>query len=429
MNRIILPFLLLIQVQLSGQAINLEYIHKNAINLHAVSDGNENFEGFEKLDSLLSGVEIVMLGEQTHQDGTTFETKIKLIKYLHQQLGFDVLAFESSMYECEKAWDDILAGGDLRMNLGKAINTFWSPLNEFKYLTDYIETTLATDHPLVIKGFDNQLGGAIAEKTLIIELKEYLKQTAPTLINEELLEVLNNKLIKNLWYLEFKEFKKQDAKAIVQYLEEVIAALHKNKEGDEESDYWLKQLHNLRSFVSDLKLGTAFRDEEMAKNLIWLKEKNPDQKIICWGATSHFLYKANGIELLKPIKSVEQHYRDTRMMGDYIKAQYEDKVYTVGFTAYDGAYGTIGYGAKRKVDPALQNSLEFLLHQAEYENYLLPLGQHLKSSLPSRPLGYVYIKNNIATLMDAIIFNQTMKRPKADLELFKQLYPEHKHIK
>lgn len=428
MKWVYIAILVLAPFRSFSQEINLEYVTKHAIDLNAVATGNEDYGGFEKLDSLLAGIEIVMLGEQTHHDGTTFDTKIKLIKYLHDSLGFDVLAFESSMYESEKAWEQITSGGDVRLNLGKSINTFWSPLVEFKELADYVESTLDSENPLEIRGFDNQLGGGFAGGILMEEIKDYLQRKVPNLVNEELLTLLDESFVKKLWYAEVRKFKKKDAKAIVQHLEEVLAALNKIDK-DDESEYWIRHLNNLSKFISDFKLGTEYRDQEMAKNLIWIKEKNPDKKIICWGATSHFLYNATAIELVKPNKWIEQHYSDTRMMGDFIKEKYQERVFTIGFTAYEGEYGTVGYGRKGEVEAAPINSLEFLLSQSEYENYLLPLGSNTRSNLISRPLGYRYIKTDISQMMDAVIFNRTMQRPRLDLEFFREIYPEHKYIK
>lgn len=83
-----------------AQTISYESIKHAVINIGEVHNGNENFEDFSNLKLLLENVEIVMLGEQSHGEGTAYDTKIKLIKYLHQELGFDMLAFESGIFDC-----------------------------------------------------------------------------------------------------------------------------------------------------------------------------------------------------------------------------------------------------------------------------------------------------------------------------------------
>jgi len=45
---------------------------------------------------------IVVLGEESHGDGATFLAKVRLIKFLHQKMGFDVLAWEAGLFNCQE---------------------------------------------------------------------------------------------------------------------------------------------------------------------------------------------------------------------------------------------------------------------------------------------------------------------------------------
>jgi hypothetical protein len=58
------------------------------------------YEDLKFLDDRLSGVRLVQLGESGHGVREFSQAKIRLIKYLHEHLGFDVIAFESGLYEC-----------------------------------------------------------------------------------------------------------------------------------------------------------------------------------------------------------------------------------------------------------------------------------------------------------------------------------------
>jgi erythromycin esterase-like protein len=42
--------------------------------------------------------DIVLLGEPSHGDGGAMQMKTRLVKYLHEQKGFDVLLFEADLY-------------------------------------------------------------------------------------------------------------------------------------------------------------------------------------------------------------------------------------------------------------------------------------------------------------------------------------------
>lgn len=66
----------------------------------------KDFENISGFSEKLKNVEIIALGENTHGLGKVFEAKADLVKYLHQELGFNMLLFESGY------GDGALAGKD-----------------------------------------------------------------------------------------------------------------------------------------------------------------------------------------------------------------------------------------------------------------------------------------------------------------------------
>src|SRR5262249_24603315 len=72
-----------------------------ASTLRTLDPDDTDFSDLRPLRALIRDASIVILGEQTHGDGTTFKAKVRLLRYLHEQLGFDVLAWESGEFDCE----------------------------------------------------------------------------------------------------------------------------------------------------------------------------------------------------------------------------------------------------------------------------------------------------------------------------------------
>ena len=125
------------------------------------------------------------------------------------------------------------------------------------------------------------------------------------------------------------------------------------------------------------------------------------------------------------IKALGGNYK-VLMMGDYIKKKYRTKVFTIGFTAYQGNYG---FGYNKKIKIPKPKTLEYLLGKSENDNFIMPLREFDFENYNSRPLGNYYMKNNISKVMDAVIFNRNMKRPRIDNNLYLKIYHENKYLK
>ncbi|HEV7993374.1 MAG TPA: hypothetical protein VGP25_16230 [Gemmatimonadaceae bacterium] len=61
-----------------------------------------DFSDLRFLATTLQGKRLVQLGESGHGVSEFSLAKVRLIKFLHEELGYDVIAFESSLFAC---WD------------------------------------------------------------------------------------------------------------------------------------------------------------------------------------------------------------------------------------------------------------------------------------------------------------------------------------
>lgn len=116
---------------------------------------DKDFSDLDFLAEVLNGKRIVQLGESSHGTAEFSAIKVRIIKYLHERLGYNVIAFESSVGGCHIQ--------DLDLNLRapkpkvgvECIFTIWNTadLNE---LARYIYSTRQTTRPLHVAGFDIQ---------------------------------------------------------------------------------------------------------------------------------------------------------------------------------------------------------------------------------------------------------------------------------
>ena len=415
--------------EILAQEQSKHFLTSHIVDLGKVANGDENFEGYERLSDIFGEADIVMLGEQSHGDATTTETKIKLIKYLHEKLGFNILAFESGFYGCHKVWEEIQNGENVRFSLAKGVNHLWAMTKEFDYMSEYIEENIGKKNPLKIAGFDFGYYDKIEVEHYTGDLKNYLSKIDCHLIYsdewnhfEEIMSDLGRRLSKH--------YKREDAVQDTAFISKMISFLKREKEikNSFSNDFWLQSLKGAKAMISDLKLKTDNRDFVMAENLLWLKEQFPGEKIICWGATSHFVYNSEEIKMKSPIIQIlaGRYYKKHSMMGDIIKEKYKDKAIVVGFTAYEGYHGVV---RSKELHKPKKNSLEYLLGSFGYDNFMIPLKNMDTGNLISRPLGYSYMKNDLSNIMDVIVFNRVMKFPTFNKKLFLKVYPGHRYIK
>src|SRR5450631_1268156 len=79
--------------------------------IRSIEPADTDFSDLEGLAAAIGNSRIVLLGEQTHGEASTFLAKTRIIHFLHEKMGFNVLAFESGFYDCARIWDNTQHGG------------------------------------------------------------------------------------------------------------------------------------------------------------------------------------------------------------------------------------------------------------------------------------------------------------------------------
>ena len=288
-----------------------------------------------------------MLGEPTYGEGTVTEAKIRLLRYLHEQLGFMTVAFESGFYELDKAQRAIEAGAapaPVPEAIGSSVFNSWTGTREFQTLLP-----LVGKKGLRVAGFDPQLSGAY-QGDMLEELETLLKPEKGagsiaydyldecfSMIGESFIFPPANSV--TIFDLQLRSARK--------LLEKVAAGPDARRR--ERAVFWLQNLRSLQALAHDyaahdptVKDSASFkavdsnpRDAQMADNLLWYLRQHPREKVVCWGALPYF---ANKVEALH-----DAELRAYRPMGRVVKAALgEDAVYVLGTLAGGGTHGFPG---------------------------------------------------------------------------------------
>ncbi len=74
--------------------------------------------------------------------GLLFRPRPRVIKYLHEKLGFDVLAFESGLYDCARIWENVEAGGTVSEEVVGSLFYMYATSVQMQDLFGYIQGQL-----------------------------------------------------------------------------------------------------------------------------------------------------------------------------------------------------------------------------------------------------------------------------------------------
>jgi erythromycin esterase len=71
--------------------------------IRTINPTDVNFADLQFLKKEIGDKSIVMIGEQSHLAGASIDAKARIANFLVQEMGFEVILFESGLYDVNKA--------------------------------------------------------------------------------------------------------------------------------------------------------------------------------------------------------------------------------------------------------------------------------------------------------------------------------------
>lgn len=397
-----------------------DWLKKNALMIRTIDPADDDFADLQPLKQMIGDARVVQLGEQSHGDGAAFYAKERLIRFLHEQMGFDVLAWESGFYDCEEMNKAINSGMPLLEAAQKGVFGIWTRGGLLTPLFQYARSTLKTARPLRQTGFDIQFSGSNKQAfaAVLDELDDGIASSADKQIIKDTLQAM----VQPPAYKPSKELERALQSAVARITEALRKRTLQNSRNDDDTrgrtQFLAKSFENLGALAhlrtqtlpkQALSAEFSFRDIKMGENLIWLaNDWYKGKKIIVWAASMHVVRNAAAIDT----RMDTLNYKEYRTMGQVVHESLGNDAYTITFTAYQGRSGNPS-SPSRPLPPPEPESVETLFHAAGMPYALvdfrrLPEGHWLRSPMVMRPLGYSEMKSDWTANFDAVLFTDVM---------------------
>jgi len=267
--------------------------------------------------------------------------KVRLIQYLHQELGYEVIAFESSLLDCYLANSMIPDLSPTEIMEHIFFSDIWHT-EEVLPLFEYIKDTSSSHSPLILTGFDifssgeGLEDGSIFFFSLLEGLDDHYASEIKTL--EEIfessssLEEFLNKINTTIGfhesiqaYDELASYIAQNQQALRQENPAIPGLVEVADQFAWSRARSIEMIDNRASF-DDWGDSLKDRDTAMAVNIQFLADElYPDKKIIVWAHNGHIAEKSwwsgSGVD----------------NMGTYLDRYFSDDLFTIGLIGHRSA--------------------------------------------------------------------------------------------
>ncbi|MEM8528878.1 MAG: erythromycin esterase family protein [Bacteroidota bacterium] len=245
----------------------------------------DNYSDLNFLEKELAGKRIVCLGEEWHFTETFSQIKNRIVKYLHQELGYNVIIFESSFQGALIAQTENLKN---RGRLFETVQTIWRTESVLD-LMRYISKSTGKSNPIQQYGID--LYGTYTDQ-FKLKLEGFLELNYPDLKSEIL--TIDSKIQED-YLAKHRGKKKFKSRVTLKEIEQYKELLSRIENADNSSDYIFDKPFLSKAIENRILLGESlisndfyFREKVMSDNIAWILGRlSENDKVIIWAADIH----------------------------------------------------------------------------------------------------------------------------------------------
>jgi erythromycin esterase len=336
---------------------------------------------FTFLPTAIRGASIVALGESLHVTAELPRARLGLVRFLHEHLGFDVLALEGSGTQAWLAQEYLYQtspGTEGRLARAQAMAWFklWNTA-EMRELLSYVDASQRTSRPLYLASFDVQTGASAefaltpAVLTALLDRLEAFGPIQGRSTRSGLMSALSPVIECQIDQVGGLQSRKAPSLKAIDAIESWIEAISPAVARDHPAAHVaaLRLIPDgLRDHVELCEHAATWqntRDELSADNALLLRERvSATHKIILWAHHSHVFYNSTASR----IPSMGQHLR--RRIGR--------DIYTIGLFAGSGRFLDVAPLSVHSLPGLNKVGVERLLDGVGAESYFVDV-----SALPT----------------------------------------------
>jgi len=421
MKKYFVILLFISELTISQEVNDTSFYFDNIYQIDSIDPLDSNFNDLNFLQEVFQGVDVVLLGEQAHGEGSVTLAKTRLIKYLIEEQGFNIIAFESGFFGTYLAEYFIKNQQNPELFIQNSIGPIWANTLEFKEMQNLLINNIRSNK-LKLYGVDCQLT-SLDYNTYMNSLKSVLNKNDYS-IDSTLYLLLTTYLFPRNLSQERYFLNDSDSITFFKGIDELLAVTSKFQiSPNSPNDFYYQTLKNYLKNVmltidnmqhTPMYVIDNLRDAQMADNLLWiLKHKSSGDKLIVWSASMH---NARNIKSIKEIDD-SLFYNKYIPMGQIIYDSIGNRMYSLAFSSSFGYFQTpYMMNEPKMITSKSENSIESLFIDRNIKYGIInfrtiPIKTYLFKEMYSNPHGHKNVKAIWPLIHDGIFYLNTIQPP------------------